>query len=138
MFLRHLCFCPGFCDHIWKRLDYKTKVNFKIYDSTDWIIHLLSNISISKDNQTTKFGELIEYNMINIFLEKSYPKYIKLKCWPLVLKAFLKNKKRSRSSLPPSFSRWFWRKIFFILYFINWPNFPKFPQSMTSFWCFYC
>ena len=26
----------------------------------------------SKGNQTTKFGQLIEYNMTNIFLEKSY------------------------------------------------------------------
>ena len=28
-----------------------------------------------KGNQTTKFGQLIEYNMRNIFLEKSYTKY---------------------------------------------------------------
>ena len=28
-----------------------------------------------KDNQTMKFGQLIEYNMPNIFLEKSYTKY---------------------------------------------------------------
>ena len=37
-------------------------------------IHILSNISRSKDNQTMKFGKLIEYNMRNIFLEKSYTK----------------------------------------------------------------
>ena len=35
------------------------------------VIHILTNISISKDNQTTKFGQLIEYNKRNIFLEKS-------------------------------------------------------------------
>ena len=35
-------------------------------------IHILPNISRSKGNQTTKFGQLIEYNMINIFLEKSH------------------------------------------------------------------
>ena len=35
-------------------------------------IHLLPNISRSKDNQTMKFGQLIEYNMRNIFVEKSY------------------------------------------------------------------
>ena len=34
-------------------------------------IHILLNISRSKRNQTMKFGELIEYNMKNIFLEKS-------------------------------------------------------------------
>ena len=33
-------------------------------------IHLLTNISRSKDNQTMKFGRLIEYNMRKIFPEK--------------------------------------------------------------------
>ena len=37
-------------------------------------IHILSNISRSKDNQTMKFGQLIEYNMRNIFHETSYKK----------------------------------------------------------------
>ena len=32
-------------------------------------IHILPNISKSKDNQTMTFGQLIEYNKINIFLE---------------------------------------------------------------------
>ena len=35
------------------------------------VIHILPNISKSKDNQTMKFGQLIEHNMWNIFLEKS-------------------------------------------------------------------
>ena len=39
------------------------------------IIHILSNISRGKGNQTIKFGQLIEYNMKNIFLEKSYTKF---------------------------------------------------------------
>ena len=38
-------------------------------------IHILSYISRDKRNKTIKFGELIEYNMIIIFLEKSYTKY---------------------------------------------------------------
>ena len=33
------------------------------------VIHILSNISRSKSDQTMKFGELIEYNMRNICLE---------------------------------------------------------------------
>ena len=37
--------------------------------------HILSNILRSKDNQTIKFGQLIEYNMRNIFLAKSYTKW---------------------------------------------------------------
>ena len=107
-------------------------------------IHIFTNISRRKGNQAIKFGQLIEYNMRNIFLEKSYTKcgrktisrpfskksklsfilkfYIfvsivcqvedyrkclKLSCIPLAFtsyKAFLKNKKRSRTSLPASFS----------------------------------
>ena len=38
------------------------------------VIHILLNISRSKGNQTMKFGQLIECNMRNIFLEKSYTK----------------------------------------------------------------
>ena len=37
-------------------------------------IHILPNISQSKGNQTLKFGEVIEYNNRNIFLQKSYRK----------------------------------------------------------------
>ena len=37
-------------------------------------IHVLLYISRSKDNQTVKFDQLIEYDMRNIFLEKLYPK----------------------------------------------------------------
>ena len=37
-------------------------------------IHILPNIPRRKDNQTTKIDLLIEYNMRNIFLEKSYTK----------------------------------------------------------------
>ena len=36
------------------------------------VIHILLNISRSKSNQTLKFGQLIEYNMGNIILKKSY------------------------------------------------------------------
>ena len=37
-------------------------------------IHILTNISRSKDNQAMKFGRLIDYNTLNNFLEKSYTK----------------------------------------------------------------
>ena len=37
-------------------------------------IRMLPYISRSKDNQTVKFGQLIEYNTRKIFHEKSYPK----------------------------------------------------------------
>ena len=35
---------------------------------------MLPSISRSKGNQTMKFGQLIEYNMRNIFVKKSYTK----------------------------------------------------------------
>ena len=38
------------------------------------VIHILPNISRSNGNQTRKFGQLIEYNMTNIFIENSYTK----------------------------------------------------------------
>ena len=36
--------------------------------------HILSNISRSKGNQALKIGQLKEYNMKNIFRQKSYTK----------------------------------------------------------------
>ena len=38
-------------------------------------IHTLPNISRINGNQTKKFAQLIEYDMGNTFLEKSYAKY---------------------------------------------------------------
>ena len=35
-FLRYLQFCPDFFCYIGKQLDKKTKVNFRIYDVTNW------------------------------------------------------------------------------------------------------
>ena len=37
-------------------------------------IHILTNISRSKGNQAMKFGQLIEYNIRNTFLDKLYTK----------------------------------------------------------------
>ena len=60
--------------HVGKQLDKNAKVNFKIRDVTSWVtttaIHILPGISKIKGNQTMEFGQLIEYNMGNISLEK--------------------------------------------------------------------
>lgn len=37
-------------------------------------VHILTNISSRKSNRKIKFGNLMEYNMKNIFLENSYTK----------------------------------------------------------------
>ena len=56
---------------------------------TGWqtiVMHILPNISRSKDNQAIKFGHLIECSMRNISLEKFYTKF--LDQWPNVLYSF--------------------------------------------------
>ena len=72
-FSRYLNFCLDLSGHVAKRLYLKDKFNFKIYDVTAWLINIvidiLPNICRSKGNQKI-FGQLIEYNMRNIFLEK--------------------------------------------------------------------
>ena len=60
-----------------KRLDEKDKINFKVYDLSDWYtiaIYILLNIVRNKDNRAIKFGQLREYNTKNIFLENPYTK----------------------------------------------------------------
>ena len=52
------------------------------------LIHILPNISRSKGNQTMEFGQLIKYNVRNIFLDKSYTKFVE----KLLPDPFLKNK----------------------------------------------
>ena len=80
LFSRYLRFCPDFFAIVEKRLDKKGKVNFKMYDVTTWLKnnyntqYTIPNISLSKGNQVTKFGQLIKYNKKNIFLQKSYRK----------------------------------------------------------------
>ena len=73
-FSKYLNLCLHFLIMQKKWLDWKEKVNFKIYDVTLITIHILPNISGSRGIQTMKFGQLIEYNLRKIFLEKSYTK----------------------------------------------------------------
>ena len=69
-------FLPGLFGYIEKRLDKKAMLFSKFI--MPWTvqlritIHISLNISKSKGKQIMKFGQVIEYNMINIFLEKSY------------------------------------------------------------------
>ena len=83
------------------------------------------------------FGQLIEYNMRNIFLEKSYKKTIHnlfLSCRGFAFtsyKAFLKNKKRSGTSLPATLSAWLLKKYIslVILYYFLEPFSKKLPNQ---------
>ena len=78
--LQIFTFLYGLFGYVEKRLDKKAMVSFKVYDVTDWTandcnIHILANISRNKGNQAIKFRQLMEYNMRNIFFEKSCTKY---------------------------------------------------------------
>ena len=52
-------------------------LKFDVYDVINWeiiVIYILLNISRKKTIRQIKFGQLIEYNIRNIILEKSYTK----------------------------------------------------------------
>ena len=68
-------FLPWLFGHVRKRLDRKDKVNFKICGVKTCLTNYWKPIStkISR-NQAIKFGQLIEYNLRNIFLEESCTK----------------------------------------------------------------
>ena len=55
-------------------------------------MHIFPNISISKNNQAIKFGQLIEYTMRNIFLNNHTPDVVE-KLFP---NPFLKKSKSSQ------------------------------------------
>ena len=67
-------------DCVEKRLDKKAQVNSKMYDATGYTTSnyntCMSITSRNKGNQAMKFGQLIEYNTKNIFLQKSYTKCV--------------------------------------------------------------
>ena len=50
-------------------------------------IHIVPNITISKSNPTMKLGQLIKYDMTNIFLEEPYTNMVE----KLVPNPFIKN-----------------------------------------------
>ena len=68
-------FLPGLFGHVENDLIRKIRLISKIMMlRPGWqaiVVYILPNI-VSKGNLTRKFGQLLEYNMRNIFLEKSY------------------------------------------------------------------
>ena len=88
---------------LWKPWEIQN-IKFKIY--------IFSNIWISKVNQTMIFGQLIEYNMINNFFQKSCAKF----CGETILRTIFKNIKRKHIS-----GSKVWSFIqFFSIVFQNW------------------
>ena len=72
--LKIFIFCPDFVVMYKNGLIRKVRLIWKFVTPHTGeeliIIHILPNISRNKHNQTIRFGQLIEYNMRNIFLEK--------------------------------------------------------------------
>ena len=77
-FSRYLSFCLDFLVMYQNGLIKKIRLISKFMTSQPGqqtiAIHILTNISRSKGNQATKFGQLIEYNRRNIFLRKTMQK----------------------------------------------------------------
>ena len=73
LFSRYLSFCFDFLvtyrNGLIKKISLISNFGYQTV-----VIHILPNISRSKCNQAMQFGQLIEWNMRNIFLEKSYTK----------------------------------------------------------------
>ena len=77
-FSRYLNFCLDFLviyqNGLIKKIRLISKFLTSQLDKQTIVIHIFPNISKSKGNQTIKFGQLIECNTRNIFLEKSCAK----------------------------------------------------------------
>ena len=64
-------FCPDFFGYIWKRMEDKAKVNFKIYNIISWETTNTQYIAqyIKRQRQSdNEIWSVREYNMRNIFL----------------------------------------------------------------------
>ena len=74
LFSRYLSFCLDFLVMQQNRLIRKIRLIPNLMTSQPGeltiVIHILPNISGNESNETMKFGQLIEYNMRNIILEK--------------------------------------------------------------------
>ena len=73
-FSRYLNFCLDFLVIQKTPLDQKDKINLEIRDVTAWLTKQLqyTHCPISPESKATRqFGQLIEYNKINILLQKS-------------------------------------------------------------------
>ena len=76
-FWRYLNFCPDFFCHVGKHLITKLRrlISKFITSSAEMqisTIHILPNILRNKGNHTMKFGQWIECNIRDIFLENKY------------------------------------------------------------------
>ena len=78
-FSRYLNFCLDFMvkqkNGLLRKIRLISKITTPKRGKQTIAIHILFNISRCKEKQGMKFGQLVAYNIKNIFLEKSYTKY---------------------------------------------------------------
>ena len=75
--LEILTFLSCFFDYVEIQLG-KSKFMTSQSEQQKMTIHTFSNISRGKGNQTVKFGQLIEYNMVKKLVETPFIKKIKI------------------------------------------------------------
>ena len=63
LFLKYLDFCPDVFVHVGKRVDKKVKVNFRIYDVTDW----------EKNNCTTHIARYLKKLKVHLCRFENLP-----------------------------------------------------------------
>ena len=88
----------------------------------------VSTLSISLDQQS----KMLQSLFLLYLQAKVYQDILKLRCWPLsfinpinlinLVQIFKKKKQKTSGTSLPKFLHDFWRKIFVMIYFINWPN----------------
>ena len=111
----------------------KKTVNFKIYDVITWLTNNCNTYlhqylrKQRQSNQTMKFGQLIEYHMINIFLKKSY-----IKCGgETIPRLFYKKSKLSICLDQQS------KVLYSLFFFIPSGGLSKFIETKLQTTCFY-
>ena len=80
-------------------------------------------------------SEMFQRLFLLYILVKIYQNILKLRRWPFALtlyKAFYKTKKGLELAYLLYFLHDFWRKIFFMLYSMNWPNFVASKLTISS------
>ena len=79
LFSKYLSFClyilVMYKNGLFRKIRLISKLMTSQPDQQTIAIHIFPNISRRKCNQTIKLGQIIEYNMRNTFVKKSYTKY---------------------------------------------------------------
>ena len=132
-FWRYLNFFSDIFRHVGKWLDKINKVNFKIYDFTNWeASNCNTQCLVSQELKALRRWKLISYSLdqqfkilYSLFVlyvqVEGYGNILKLRCTPLAFtsyKAFFL-KKKSGTGLTASFFAWFLRIMYCTLYSNN-------------------